>query len=459
MKRILFYTSLFIFIFCLPVISGSNKKLTQAVRDVADRIKQEAGELERLREKNSAQRVALKKKIDTAAREVVRQEHAIQELTVPAQEHSEKTKRLKSEIRALEKQLEFCASLLGEYRRNMGEWVDAAARQRYSQELEAIDDAIDVQSENSETAAVDPLLKFLRRFTAENTQGSVFSGRAADRTGTVLDGRFVTAGPVTFFTSNQPQGPSGMTGTGRMSELPEIIQVFDNAPVTELAQGKTVEIPIDFTLGGAARIEQLEGGLTEHIEKGGIIMIPILGLGVLCVLASLWKILGFAGLKTGRETEISRIASLLRDENIAEAEKAANALGRPVGAVIQEGVRNHNAHREHLEEVMHERILFQIPFLERGLSILAVSAAASPLLGLLGTVTGMIHTFNLVTVFGTGKAKLLSGGISEALITTEFGLIIAVPALIIHAYFSRKVRKSIRNLEQSALLFINRLKS
>ncbi len=459
MKPIAFYTILFLFIFCLPVSSKSKTELQQAVRNVTSRIKQEARNLESLRQTISAERIALKKKMDTAAGKVIQQKRTIQDLTIPEEEHSEKTKRLKNEIQGLEKQLDFCASLLGEYRRNMGEWVDAVSEQRYTKELEAIDAVLDVQSENNETAAAKPLLDFLQQFTAENTRGSIFKGRAADSSGTVLDGKFINAGAVTFFISDGQQNLAGMAGTGRMTELPELIQTFDSAQFNPLARGETVEILIDFTLGGAARIEKLEGGLTEHIEKGGIIMIPILGLGVLCVLASLWKLAGFVGLKTGREKEISRIASLLRDEKIAEADDAANALGRPVRAVIQEGIRNHNAQREQLEEVMHERILFQIPFLERGLSILAVSAAASPLLGLLGTVTGMIHTFNLVTVFGTGKAKLLSGGISEALITTEFGLIIAVPALIIHAYFSRKVKKSIRNLEQSALLFINRLKA
>jgi len=70
----------------------------------------------------------------------------------------------------------------------------------------------------------------------------------------------------------------------------------------------------------------------------------------------------------------------------------------------------------------------------------------------------MIHTFNLVTLFGTGQAKLLSGGISEALVTTEFGLAIAIPVLLIHAYLSRRVRKIIDNLEVETLSLINGIK-
>ena len=95
------------------------------------------------------------------------------------------------------------------------------------------------------------------------------------------------------------------------------------------------------------------------------------------------------------------------------------------------------------------------PKLERFLPFIALTAAAAPLLGLLGTVTGMIDTFNLITIFGTGDAKSLSSGISEALITTALGLIVAIPALILHGLLSRMARKKIDEMEQTAVSFIN----
>jgi biopolymer transport protein ExbB len=89
------------------------------------------------------------------------------------------------------------------------------------------------------------------------------------------------------------------------------------------------------------------------------------------------------------------------------------------------------------------------------LPFIAVTASTEPLLGLLGTVTGIINTFKLITVFGTGDPKLLSSGISEALITTEFGLYFAIPALLIHALLSRKVKTLLGSLEQIAVGFLN----
>ena len=106
---------------------------------------------------------------------------------------------------------------------------------------------------------------------------------------------------------------------------------------------------------------------------------------------------------------------------------------------------------------MYETILDTQPKLSRFLPVIAITAATAPLLGLLGTVTGMINTFNLITLFGTGDARVLSSGISEALVTTEFGLVVAIPALIIHALLSRKVKSILGDMEKYALIFSNGL--
>ena len=106
---------------------------------------------------------------------------------------------------------------------------------------------------------------------------------------------------------------------------------------------------------------------------------------------------------------------------------------------------------------MYERMLEVQPRLERLLPFIAVTAATAPLMGLLGTVTGMINTFKLITVFGTGDAKQLSSGISEALVTTEFGLIVAIPSLIMHALLNRRAQGVMANMERMAVAFVNGL--
>ena len=94
-------------------------------------------------------------------------------------------------------------------------------------------------------------------------------------------------------------------------------------------------------------------------------------------------------------------------------------------------------------------------YINDNMNLIATCVALCPLLGLLGTVTGIINTFKMITVFGTGDPKTLSGGISEALITTKFGLVVAIPSLIIHAFLSRTAKGKIDGMEQAAISFTN----
>jgi biopolymer transport protein ExbB len=113
--------------------------------------------------------------------------------------------------------------------------------------------------------------------------------------------------------------------------------------------------------------------------------------------------------------------------------------------MLAAGVEHLREPRDLIEEVMYEEVLTTRLRLQNMLPFIAICAAAAPLLGLLGTVTGMINTFKLITVFGTGDVKTLSGGISEALITTKFGLIVAVPSLLLPPFFPAKpAARSIR---------------
>jgi biopolymer transport protein ExbB len=130
-----------------------------------------------------------------------------------------------------------------------------------------------------------------------------------------------------------------------------------------------------------------------------------------------------------------------------------------VGALLKAAVENYDRDKGHVEEVLFQKLIEAQPRLERFLPFIAVTAATAPLLGLLGTVTGMIKTFQLITIFGTGDAKSLSTGISEALITTEFGLIVAIPSLIFHALLSRKAKGVISSMERTSIGFINGMPS
>jgi biopolymer transport protein ExbB len=177
------------------------------------------------------------------------------------------------------------------------------------------------------------------------------------------------------------------------------------------------------------------------------------------LVVSLIKWVQLARVRQPAHKAIQALFEAIKNRRLADARKQAATLVGPTGEMLRAGVEHVTEPKQLVEEVMFEKTLETRLRLQRFLSFIAVCAAAAPLMGLLGTVTGIINTFKLITVFGTGDAKTLSSGISEALITTEFGLIVAIPALFFHAFLSRKARRVIDAMEKTSVSFLNRIPS
>ncbi len=133
--------------------------------------------------------------------------------------------------------------------------------------------------------------------------------------------------------------------------------------------------------------------------------------------------------------------------------------GSPLGAILAAGLANRRQGREVMKESIQEAASHVVHDLEKYLNTLGTVAAVAPLLGLLGTVVGMIRVFTEITVQGTGNANALAGGISEALITTATGLAVAIPALVMHRYFTGKIDTIVVGLEQETIKLVDALHS
>jgi biopolymer transport protein ExbB len=366
---------------------------------------------------------------------------------------------LREEGTFLESEVEFVASVSSEYRREMETRAGVAEAQRLSEALEEVDRLLAGEG-SAALKALHPLLALAADRNRDNLSGHRFQGFCLDEQGIRHRGTFVLMGPITYFAADEG-ALAGLVVTRIGSTEPSVVTGLDSdgeSRIKALTEGKEAAPHLDVTLGDAFKIRAAQESWLEQIQKGGIVMVPILGLGVVCVVLVIWKFISLSTLRTEVGPALDRILALLRGDKSDQAEELARALGEPLSPVILEGIEHRHAPREHIEEIMHERIAGEIPMLEQHLAVLAVCAAAAPLLGLLGTVTGMMHTFKLITIFGTGEARLMSGGISEALITTQYGLMIAVPTLLAHAYLSRRVRRIIGALEQTAIGFINGIK-
>ena len=192
----------------------------------------------------------------------------------------------------------------------------------------------------------------------------------------------------------------------------------------------------------------------ELLEAGGWLMLPILLCSVAAVAIVIERFWALRRVVIMPDNLVSQIWQLhrrrqLNDDRIAEI-RDGSALGRMLAA----GLINRFHSREVMKEAIEDTGRQVVADLERYLNTLGTIAAVSPLLGLLGTVFGMIQVFGVITQAGVGNAGLLAGGISKALITTAAGLSVAIPALMFHRYFNGRVNKLIIAMEEQALRLI-----
>ncbi len=282
-------------------------------------------------------------------------------------------------------------------------------------------------------------------------------GEALGPQGEMIPGEFLIAGPVVWF-AGRGRETSGLIRESA-SLRPEVVgRTADREAVQTIQRGESASLSFDPTLGNAIAMEEIEGDWRSLVRKGGIWIYPILFLAVVAFFAAVAKWLQLLGIRQVRPDQVQTVIDRVNDGDPAKALLAAAEIRHPARAILERGISAAGRPVDDIEESMFEKYLEVLPGLQRGLAWIAIASATAPLLGLLGTVTGMIKTFNQITIFGTGDAKSLSSGISEALITTAFGLTVAIPALILHALLSRKVQGIRSAMEMVSLAFINGLK-
>lgn len=379
--------------------------------------------------------------------------------------------RLESFSEAQLDDLRYREGLLQEYLRAWESRMDPAEWDLYLEALAPLDR--DLEWENMAAAAageeasevdLDAAMAALNSLeTAISRLESSIGGRttpyqAADAKGLTVDGTAIWLGPSAYFVPESNDAPSGVLirepGAG-MSRVFALSGSETDAKLRDWIRSGTAEIPLDVTGGKAIQVTANSVSLIGHLKQGGIVMAPLLALAFFAVAIAIWKALEITRVRGVTPKQLDGLLTSLANQKPDQAMQIALQWKGPASELLQLALGKIQLSRALLEELLFERILREKPRLERGLAFLAVTAATAPLLGLLGTVIGMIKTFQLITLFGTGDAKTLSGGISEALITTEVGLVVAIPALILHAMLSRRVKRTLAELEQTATAFLN----
>lgn len=275
----------------------------------------------------------------------------------------------------------------------------------------------------------------LQREMTESGKVTKFTTDVVEAGGAKVSKEVVRVGPFALVADGKYLEFNGVTGT--VSEL--IRQPADrygeSAAELQASNGDIVKFGIDPTGGSILGLLVQAPNLQERVEQGGVVGYIILIVGAFGLLLSIERLFTLTFIR-------AKVNSQLKSAEV----KTNNPLGR----VLKVRDEHPNADTEALELHLTEAILAEVPKLGRNLTIIKIISVVAPLMGLLGTVTGMINTFQAITLFGTGDPKLMAGGISTALVTTVLGLVVAIPTTLLYAMLNTRSKNIVYILQEQA---------
>jgi biopolymer transport protein ExbB len=192
----------------------------------------------------------------------------------------------------------------------------------------------------------------------------------------------------------------------------------------------------------------------ELVTAGGWLMVPIIACSIIAFAIIAERLWTLRIKRVIPRQLVAQVWDQAKDRKLDVARLQELRTGSPLGRILAAGLMNRNASREVMKEAIEDTGRHVVHELERYLNTLGTIAAVSPLLGLLGTVIGMIQVFSAITTQGVGNPSALAGGISQALITTAAGMSVAIPALMAYRYFRGKVNMLVIRMEQQALRMV-----
>ena len=427
-------------------------------QDIDQRLTRALTELGSVREKIATDKIPLSRSVSELEEEVLALRQRQAELLKLRDGRTVDLGSLRQQVESLKEQEEFIGSRLEEFVRDFEGRLHISELPLFEERTASAKLAMnhaDLDAEQRRDTQLEVVTAALARIE-DRLGGSVFAGSALSPEGVLIDGQFIAVGPTVFFVSDDGT-VSGLVESQINAADPVVVPLPASltAGLAAISAEGAGALPLDPTLGKALKTERARKSLQQYLADGGPVGVVIVLLGLTALGLAVFKILEIVRFEVADPERVDGILGELARGDAEAARRQAMQVRGVSGEILTTGVENAGEKRGILEELLFEKILEVRPTLERFLPFLAIAAAAAPLLGLLGTVTGMIKTFELITIFGTGDARSLSSGISEALVTTAAGLIVAIPALVIHGALSRMARHKLGLLEQLSVAFVN----
>ncbi len=197
------------------------------------------------------------------------------------------------------------------------------------------------------------------------------------------------------------------------------------------------------------------GTLWGYFQKGGPVMWPLLAFSVIALAFIVERLIALRRARINVNEFLAKIRkALIVNHSVRDAIKICEQYQGPVASIMKAGLLKYGQPKEDLEKTIENAAIYEMGRLERGLVVLATTANVAPLLGFLGTVTGMIRSFDALAAAGLSNPGLVASGISEALITTAAGLMIAIPVQLCYNYFMSRINRFVRDIETATNMLI-----
>ena len=428
------------------VNAGARRDLDVAIRRLADQRQSIAQEKVQLsREANQAKEAASTKRRELERRQRLKDNAGLE------------LDKLREDNRRLEEDLAYVSNLFLDYSSEFDATIDIAEKTLYQDELDKLRAATGAEAPTIDEFAAE--FRFLQ--AALDRLANIIGGHRFQTAamlgpdGVVEAGTCLLAGPYSFFTN---ENHAGLVQADPGPPLrPKVLPLgkSQSAAIRDFALHGRGELPFDPTRNDALQIQTAKRSFLDEVKAGGVWIWPILLFALASLIGAGVKLVEvFTIHNPPAETLEGVLAKVQAGDSSAARGLAAEVKG-PFRPLLESAIEFARSRKVLLEEILYEKILEAQPRLERFLPFIAVTAAASPLLGLLGTVTGMISTFSQIRVSGNSDINSLASGISEALVTTKFGLIAAIPALVLHALLSRRVQGLLAGMEKFSTAFVN----
>lgn len=447
---------------------GFEDKLQIAVEQAQNELKAERARIQNELEAQKSELRQINAECKYFSDELVERKIAAAQKQKEIQRIREQRETLWSEQNKFEKDVNLIKSICSDAKMEFTDLLEmlpvSENRSRQRQLLANLDES---SADNSFDVIIPALFQLIESLLSESRTSSLYSANIIDPEGYSQNVRILRIGHSMFFYNNpgtqraaiaisdpyQQGGYRWYEGLNR--NIKQSIVKAINQP------DKSQEIfilPIDVT-GTMTASTNLSGKtLQERFRSGGFVMYPLVAvaLWLAVLIAERIFVLVPAGCHSPRFCQ--QVLELCDDGNFHEAEQLAQKRKGIIPRILKVCLSNRNQSEQVLDDAVQEAFLHELPGLERFLPSIRMLSTIAPMLGLLGTVTGIIATFDVITITGGGKPQLLAGGISEALITTVTGLSIAIPGLLAHSFLSGRVEKIIADSEQFAAGLSNIIK-